>query len=247
MGCADSCSSIDELVIRAAQQLGDYNQDAQFVTWTRASLYDYMNEALCQLAANRPDAFAEVVDLALRPGSLQTLPDEYVAFVAIEENATPGAEAVSTVSAQDAYYAKVLRNKRCKVSDCVGASGAYVVETATKSTTSERLFTVSPPVPFGASPTVKATVVTKPPKYCPTKGSDCSGVPCKYEAALVEWTLFRAWSQDAELAGSVQKAQMHYKNFFQMLGVQLKREAAYGSGYWQGQRGNGDENFRNKL
>lgn len=240
MGCAESCSTIDELVSRVAQQLAD----PEFVTWTRAAIFDYFGEAACQLAANRPDAFVEVVDLTLKPGAIQTLPDEYVAFVAIEENAD--ATVVNPVSPSDAYFSRVLRNKRCKVTDCV-VVGAYAVDVATKSPNSERIFTVSPPVPFGLAPSVKASVVTKPPSYCMTKGSACSGVPCKFEAALIEWVLYRAWSMDAELAGAVQIAQMHYKNFYQMLGVQLKREAAFGSGYWAGQKGNGDEQFMRKL
>ena len=233
MSCDKGCTTARDLIVRVARQLGDYSDEVEaerFVTWSFASLVDYYNEAAMMMVANRPDTFAKTVDLTLTPGSLQKLPAGYKAFVKIELNVgSDGAEAASVIPG-DEYFTKIMAKKQCLPSGCAAQQSDYAVKSFTKSSFSDTEFTVSPPVPPGMAPVVKAVVISPPTKICPGDVDECVEFDATYSGAIVEWMLYRVWGSDAEIVGGSTAAATHARMFFQMLGVQLQREREFFAG-----------------
>lgn len=231
--CDKGCTTVEDLIVRVSRQLGDYSDadDAsRFVAYSRATLLDYYNEAVQQLVANRPDTMAKTVELTLSPGSLQTLPEPYTGLVKIELNVNgAGAEAEQILPA-DEYFSKVLGSKTCFAKKCVTAQGDYAVRGFTKSAFTDMEFTVSPPVPPGTAPRVKAVVLTGATKVCASETSECVAFNPIYAAAVTEWMLYRAWGSDAEIVGGANAAAIHFRAFFQMIGVQIQREQQFFAG-----------------
>lgn len=228
--CNTSCTTVSEILIRVARQLGDYSDTTtdQFVTWSQATLLDLYNEAALMVAANRPDAFAKVVDITLEPGSVQSLPDGYRGLVKIDLNIDGNGAEAEQINAADEYFTKIMAKKDCLPKGCVGTQRDYVVKSYAKSSFTDTQFTVSPPVPPGTHPRVKAVVLGNPTKVCDT--SKCIEFDEKYAPAAVEWMLYRVWSSDAEIVGGANAAALHRNTFFQILGVQLQREQQYYAG-----------------
>ena len=231
--CDKSCTTVEDLIVRVSRQLGDYSDidDAsRFVAYSRATLIDYYNEAVQQLVANRPDTMAKTVELTLSPGSIQTLPEPYTGLVKIELNVNRvGAEA-EQVLPSDEYFSKVLGNKTCFAKKCVAIQDDYAVSSYAKSSFTDREFTVVPPVPPGTAPRVKAVVLTGATKVCASETNECVAFNPVYAGAVTEWMLYRAWGSDAEIVGGANAAAIHFRAFFQMIGVQLQREQQFFAG-----------------
>lgn len=231
--CNTSCTTVGDLVVRVARQLGDYSDTdevSRFTTWSKETLIDYYNEAALLTVANRPDAFADTVEITLKPGSLQTIPEGYRAFAKIELNVNTDGTEASPVVPGDEYFTKIMAKKACLADACTTSASDYAVKSFTKSNLSDTEFAVSPPVPAGMSPRVKAVLIKNPAKVCPGDFDKCVQFNAIYSPAIVEWMLYRAWSGDAEILGGANQAALHRNTFYQILGVQLQREREFFSG-----------------
>lgn len=234
MSCQTKCLSVDDVLALVARQLSDYDDTGDgesFVTWSRAALTAYYNEATQMLVANRPDAYAEVIDMKLVPGSIQTIPDGYRAFVKVELNIDKNGAQAEAVIAGDEYFSKIMSGKACLASQCIGAGDEdYVVRSFSVSSTDPTQFTVSPPVPVGTDVFVKVMVAKSPGKVCASDGESCVDFDPVFAPAVVEWMLYRAWGSDAEIVGGTNAATAHGNMFFRLLGVQLAREQQFLAG-----------------
>lgn len=238
--CDKGCTTVDDIITRVARQLGDYSEDdtsARFVTWSRAALVDYYNEAAQMMVANRPDTFAKTIEITLVPGSLQKIPAGYRSFVKVDINiSASGAEATPVIPG-DEYFTKIMASKACLPKGCVTAQQDYAVKSFSKSSVSDTEFTVSPPVPPGMSPKARVAVIGSPSKVCPSDVGACVEYDPVFTGAVVEWMLYRAWGGDAEIVGGTNAAVAHGRMFFQMLGVQLQREQQFFSGAFRPAQG----------
>jgi hypothetical protein len=108
-----------------------------------------------------------------------------------------------------------------------GVAGAYTATTVSLHPSVPGSFEVYPAVPPGQSPVVLATVAGMPCLFCPEQWKECVGIQTKYDAAVVEWMLYRALSTDSESATAGPASQRAFTNFYQILGVQLTRRAQY--------------------
>lgn len=258
MSCLDGCSTLGDIVKRITGLLNDADPHAPNTRWSRETLIDYINEGLCRVNARRPDAFADTVQLTLKPGALQQLPMAFASFNAIETSVdAKGNE--TPVQQVDERFAKIFskkpclsRDTRCEDPRAAAQAGlldpcaAYAVKSFTKNAIDERSFRVEPPVPEGCSAVVTATVVRKPPRFCGADASKCLGIPCEFEAAVVEWALYRAYSMDIESAISARMAERHLEAFEIMMKGDYLQEQRYGSGYYRGHEGTGDAEFKRK-
>jgi hypothetical protein len=103
-----------------------------------------------------------------------------------------------------------------------------------------KAFYVSPPVPTGLTPTVKATVFTPPTKYTLTNINDDVLVHNKYEQSILDYMLGRAFQIDLESPQGRANANTHLSNFYNLFGMKYKFEAAYRAGNYNGSIGDGD-------
>lgn len=251
MSCGSGCSTLGELVARAARVLNDFERGNEHVRWQEAELIDYINEALCRVLARRPDAFAETFDFALQPGRLQRLPGEYLSLSGIE--LSKGKDGDTPVSEVDHRFSKIFSKKPCLARDtrCDNRAAKsadpcadFKITGFAKNPLDEAVFTVDPPVPKGCAPTVTMTAIRKPEKFCGQDGAKCLGIACEYESPVLDFVLWRALSKDHESAPAAAQAKLHFDAFERVVVGDYLMEQRYGSGYYRGQEGQGDPQFR---
>ena len=230
-----------EIITKVSRMLADQEDKCEFTTWTEEDLVDYLNDGLCQILATRPDAFASVENITLTAGDCQKLGDEYYALLGIN-----GAQAVSdgetTQNTQE-----IMQHFRRKMCAPTTAAGAYAgVNQFTVNIATKVDFTIDPPVPSGQTAEVKATVARRPDEV--TKGnldeSICLGH--EYNALLCDWMLHRAFSVETEGAGNREWANFHYRKFYDTFNVNYLQGQRFGSGFYLGREGEGDERFRSR-
>jgi hypothetical protein len=102
-----------------------------------------------------------------------------------------------------------------------------------------RAFYISPPVPAGLTPVVKATVVTVP-TYTEADWEVEVPIDAKYQSGMIDFIMGRAFDMDIESPMSRSNADKHLGRFYSMLGVKYKYESAFRAGNWNGMVGDGD-------
>lgn len=226
-------STVDELIVRAARLLNDYDEntadgDYKHVRWPKSYLLDYLNEGLAQLSAHRPDAFTQQRRAQLKPGVVQTVPDDAVELVRVNANIENG-QVGEAVHEHDRRFVSAVRGKRCLTTTGCSAPGAaaYKVSSWAKDPINDRQFEVYPPVPPRTSAEVSMTVIARPRKFCRADYADEVGVRPEFEAALIAWMLYRAYSMDTESVSSLEAAQRHEKSFYTILNAQKKNRSEF--------------------
>jgi hypothetical protein len=236
--------TVSHLVQRVSNLLGDQCVGQQYHRWTKGALIDILNDARCSLVSMRPDAFTQAVDLTLAPGSLQTLDKRYESLVDVISSGSGATEA--SVGTADIYYTKALRGKKCLAnSDCTPAS-SYTMAYASVNEKNPRVFTVSPPVPVGSSPTVKANVVVTPAPYCPADEGKDLDIECQFVPALMEYMLYRAYGMEIDSAASEQASERHFKAYLTLIDKGYLVAQRWGSGYYKGKIGADDPAFKSR-
>jgi hypothetical protein len=214
--------------------------------WSDAELVDYLNEGLSVMQGLRPDAFTTIETITLTPGVRQELPEGMDRLVELLDNVTSEDDASisnGAISEATDNYKNALRRYDCnkQTGECAPQAeiDGYLVRSFSVSPSDPTSFTVEPPVPAGASPTVTARVVGAAPCHDASDGT-CIGVAGKHAAALVDWMLFRAWSADIESEFAFRSAAAANQRFYAIVGLQRLNEARYASGFWLGAEGDGD-------
>ena len=243
MTCTSGCSTVRELIVRAANILNDFDHETgTHIRWHQSTLVAYLHESLCELQAHRPDAFACTRTLTLQPGSSQQLPPDLQSLVRIEQNNSTAENGStiegSTISEADERISRAFKKKRClssSATDCFATSPApYSVGSYTKNPFDESHFTVSPPVPQGQTATVRAVVVRRPARISATDLDAVIEPACKYEAQLVDWVVMRAYETDIESASSMAMAKQHRDHFYLALASKYLQAQRQGSGLYLG-------------
>lgn len=202
------------LLRRAAEVLGDYDPATPHVRWTRTELIGYLNEAITEVRARRPEAFVLTTDLALQPGDIQRLPKDFASLINVE--ASYNGHRRSPVTKADYKYARLF-TKQVRSADFDGDPLAdYQVRTFTPHPVDDTIFYVDPPFPVGCSARIVATLVFRPKRLDDTDMHRDLPVKPEIEPALLEWMLYRAFTKDQESATAREQGVMHKKSFDDM-------------------------------
>jgi hypothetical protein len=206
----------NELLTRA----GDILQDTTNVRWTQAELLRYLNDGRRELAIHRPDIYSSTSTLTLIAGSKQTIPSDGNRFL----------DAVRNISAADA----VGRSVRIVEREILDAQRPdWHTETASTSLKhfmfderSPKTFYVYPPATAGHKLEIvysKSPVDITDQQLSSTTVLESEDI---YAGVLLDYVLYRAFSKDAEYAGNVQRAAMHYQMFANSLGIGNRKRIA---------------------
>lgn len=217
MSCAPKCTTLRVIVQRATQLLADDDPVAPNTRFTVNTLVSFVNEGIREIASRIPGAAASLVELRLKPGSIQTLPKDYTALVSIDETVNGRAvRPVSEVSYQYRGRVKVPARKcaPCAARPCDG----YFVSTYTKHPIDDRTYWVDPPVPAGCGEIVVRAVVALGAVSLDTCNLDkCLGLRPEYEAQLLDWVMWRALGLDHTSEGARAQAKLHYEVFMKAM------------------------------
>lgn len=189
-------------------------RDADADQFDDAVIADAVYHGELALQSVKPEATSTDMDVETVEGSRQSLPDNAERLLDVRCNGTLAAPGRS------------IRMTARETLDVVTPDwrGAEPVESAREYLYDERLpdvFELSPPVLPG---NVVCVVSLQPAKYGDIASGDLT-VRDKYVPALIEWSLYRLFSEDSEGTVNEARSRKHYTNFFNFLGVKLQNEA----------------------
>lgn len=214
------------IVNEAARLLNDMEAGNEHVRWPVVDMLMYLTEGIAAIAQVKPSTFVVVSRLNLAPGSTQQLPEQYSRLLDIHFNVnrdgTEGSKVLPGVYALQQAFQKA----RCSSGTVIDSYSAYPG--------SERYFWVDPAVSTGLqyTPQVEALVMVAP-QMVSSMGQSLfipGSSPELYQAALVDWELYRCYLTDQESQTSFERAQASLRAFQAYLGVGVTQAVPKSSG-----------------
>ncbi|MBS4049852.1 MAG: hypothetical protein KGZ69_01445 [Methylomonas sp.] len=206
-------------------------QDEESVRWTLPELRLWFNDALREIVALKPTAFSTSIVLALAVGTRQAIPATYPHFLKITRNLKTtgesprlGAQAVRTVDME------MLDASNIYWHDTSLTQAAKIVRNAAFDAKEKNIFWVYPP---NDGTGIVEVVVSQVPSGIPIPASNEDDINSYdvnisgsdiYTNAIVDYVAYRAFSKDAEYAGSGQKAAAYFQQFAGSIGVMLTND-----------------------
>lgn len=232
-------NTVGKIIEHVSGQLNDQGFKLEYNRWTRSKQMEYMNEALKEIGAYRPDAFSATRSLTLVAGIQQSIAEDITLKSATNANGIPAyetdAKILKAFSAYDYCPPKVQYKNGTPV---------YTLKTFAVDSLDPKTFYVSPPVPSGLSPVITATVIGKPPELTLASWDTPLAMQDKYYNNLIDFMMARAYELDSESAASRANSNMYMSRFYQAMGIKYKVDSAVKSGFFKGEVGTGDPHAR---
>lgn len=185
-------------------------QDTTNIRWPTPELLRYLNDAQREVVKDRPDATAANESMALVAGTKQHIPALGLKLIDVPRNmgvngTTPG-RAIRIVDRE------ALDAQR---PDWHTETATAEVKHFMHDARDPLRFYVYPPATGTAQ--VEVVYSTAPTEI--TQETDDIGVPDIYVNALIDFTLYRAYSKDADYTANINRAAGHYAAYGQALGL----------------------------
>ena len=196
-----------DVLTRAA----DIIQDQTNVRWTQDELLRYLNDARREIAVFRPDLYATTSTVTLVAGTKQALPTDCIRLIDVIRNMPGGAAGAA------------IRIVEREILDAQKPSWhAETVSTVIKhfmyDERNPRVYYVYPPA--AAAHQIELTYGQTPTDIAIGNiGSTQLTQEDVYTGAMVDYVCYRAFSKDSEYAGNAGRAQAHYGQFINSLGL----------------------------
>ncbi len=197
-------------------------QDVLGVRWPLPELCLWLNDGQRDIVVQKPSANSRTTSLEIKEGSRQELGSEYAALLRPVRNLEAGIHSsVVTVVSRDLMDAQApnWHAKRPR----------KVVRHLMFDEADPRTFYVYPP--NDGTGIMEAVVSALPAVFSPSGEDDeldsYDGeveLREEYASPLVDYILYRAYSKDAQNAGAAQRAQLHYGQYANALGIKLNVE-----------------------
>ena len=194
--------------------------DTAYDRITAATWIKYLNASIRTLILVRPDAGAVTESVLLVAGIKQTLPTAALKLLDITRNmgadGTTAGQIITPSDRKHIDYSNLL---------WPAATGDTTVENFSYDNNIPRIYYVTPPV--ASSPDVYVEMSTSQLPTTITATGDDDGIDDIFFEPIVQYMLYKAQSGDDEGVES-QKAQTHFENFFNLLGIELKNSRQVG-------------------
>lgn len=178
--------------------------------WTSAELLEWVNAGVRAIAEHRPDATNLVAVLTLVAGTKQSLPTGGLALLDVMRNVGGRAIRQTSMGTLDA------------VAPDWHTATAAATENYCYDPRTPRVFWVYPPAVADAQ--VEAKYQAAPSAMTAT--TDTVPLNDMYLNALLDYTLYRAFTKDAEFNATADRAKMHLAAFEQATGAKVQADAA---------------------
>ncbi len=197
----------------------DILQDTTHVRWPMDELLRYLNDGRREIAIVRPDLYAKVSVVTLLLGTKQDIPTDGARFIDAIRNVLPvgntAGRAVRIVERE------VLDAQRPDWhNETPGEVKHFMYDERTP-----KVFYVYPPAAAGNKLEI-AYSQTPQEILMANISSEQLTAEDIYAGALVDYVCYRAFSKDAEYAGNAARAQSHYQQFMNALGVGIRSSVA---------------------
>jgi len=187
-------------------------QDTSNVRWTEAELLNYINDAQREIANVQPGATALHANVQLVTGTKQAIPSDGLKLINVIRNMSDASGGATGSRAIRLVSWDILDTQNPDWHD------PTVTGDATHGTTPKHfLFDENDPLNYYIYPGIAGNAYVEIVySQRPTDLANTSAtiaVPDNYSNAIIDYTLFRAFSKDAEFAGNAQRAATHYQLF----------------------------------
>jgi hypothetical protein len=215
-----------ELIRRAGVILGDES----YVRWTLPELCGWLNEGCKAIVLAKPSAKSSSVILTLQAGTLQVLPADYLALLRLNRNLKTNAESPRVGG----------RMIRPTTRDLLDAAAPYwhdPAKTPYRAEVRQFIYDNENPREFYVYPgnngsgIVEAVVSEAPATITATGATDEIGsyatnidLDDVWEAPIVDYIVYRAYLKDETYAAQGSRAQMHFGQFAQAVGIKQQVE-----------------------
>ncbi|WP_333826857.1 phage adaptor protein [Pararhodobacter sp.] len=196
-------------------------QDAGSVRWPLPELLGWLNDGMREIAILKPTATAATATMDLASGTKQALPDTYHQLLTVVRNVpgrviTPIVREVLDTQFPGWHDSDVMPFNASVVhvvNDTFDPRVFYVVPGNTGTGVIEIIASVLPaPIATPVNPLVIESY------------SGAVPIGDVYQGALTDFILYRAFSKDMNLPNAGQRAQTHYQQFGNALGVKMQNE-----------------------
>lgn len=213
---------IHEFLKSIAEQLGDNRPGNPFRRYTLASLIAYYNEAMCFVAARRPDLFTGFKVIKLATGQFQDATCcGCVNVLSVVSQLNAAGDTVKDFSSQDtSARSSANRTKWYRPVCRTDQPGATVVIQTVKILGGQNgAFQVYPPVPEGADVYLKVRCVQQPCGVDEAAVLAGDSVPgwCQFLPAIRSYVLYRALQGDRQAVGATNEAQAERRAMYDFL------------------------------
>jgi len=197
-----------DVLTRAA----DIIQDQTNVRWPQDELLRYLNDARREISIARPDLYATTSTVTLTAGGTRyALPTDGVRLIDVTRNmpaGTPG-KAIRVVERE------ILDAQK---PDWHTETASAIIKHFMYDERNPRQYYVYPPATAGHQIEI---VYGQTPTDITTGSISSTQLTQEdiYTGAIVDYVCYRAFSKDSEYAGNAQRAQAHYPQFMNALGL----------------------------
>lgn len=208
-----------ELVVKVARDLGDYESGYEHVRWGVADLLEYLGDAMRVVVLLRPDANAVTVPVLLSTGSTrQAIPVDGARFIGVVRNMgadgqTPGLP-VSLIKREDLDAA----NQGWHVEAFSEVIDHFVFDDAVPT-----IFYVSPPPASGVWVDLSYARLPLPPRAA----GDVLPLSEIWAEPLREYMMYRAYTRNDSSSEDLAKGERHLSRFFTVLGEESKAKLVF--------------------
>ena len=209
--------AVNDIISRAQSTL----QDNTAVRWLSAELVNFINDAQREIALLKPDASAANTTLQLNGGTKQTIPSDGNRLLRVVRNmdgtsaSSPGGRAVRLVQREvlDSQSPTWHDANDAATSGSDAAHGT-IVKHYIYDEQNPRNFYVYPGITGteGSSASAYLEIIYSKNPAAVSAGGNIS-IPDIFANAILDYTLFRAYTKDAEFAGNATRANTHYNLF----------------------------------
>jgi len=187
-------------------------QDTSNVRWTEAELLNYINDAQREITNVQPGATALHANVQLVTGTKQAIPSDGLKLISVIRNMSDASGGATGGRAIRLVSWDILDTQDPDWHD------PTVTGDATHGTTPKHfLVDENDPLNYYIYPGIAGNAYVEIVySQRPTDLANTSAtiaVPDNYSNAIIDYTLFRAFSKDAEFAGNAQRAATHYQLF----------------------------------
>lgn len=193
----------------------DILQDTTSVRWPEPELIRYLNDAQREVVKDRPDSSAVNSPMQLVSGTKQTIPSLGMRLIEVVRNMGPDGETPG----------RAVRIVDREILDAQHPNWHFddpsnVVKHYAHDNRDPRHFYVYPPIPALAQVYLEVVYSSAPTEI--VSGTDDLSLDDIYANALIDYTLYRAYSKDSEYTGNANRATSHYQAYQQSLGLKTQ-------------------------
>lgn len=209
-----AATQVNDVVTRVGQLL----QDTTHIRWPLVEKLQYITDAAREVCFFKPDACVKTTVVSLVAGTKQSIPADGTTLIDIVRNMGAGGATAGT--APRAVTREILD---AQLPGWHASTASAEVNHYTFDPQNQRVFYVYPPQPSSGTGSLEVVYSAEPGNAAENGTLDLDGT---WVPAIVNYTLYRCYSKDAEYAANANLAVAYYQAFNAQMAARTAAEQA---------------------